>query len=132
MYKYLVSKLQETCQDLDDKFSVNSGGCMYLAYIVAKKLEKLSVPYYVNMWYDENNDPYHVSLSIEGIDINPIDYVLHKEIVSLGMMPSKWLLDFNNANEHFDFLWKRPYKKIVRDTMSNLFRSYAKVVDCVA
>ena len=116
----LIEKLKTTCEWLNDEYSLNQGGCMYAAYIISKHLEKLNIIYTVNMWYDENNDPYHISIVINGIDINKTDYILHDHIENITV-DSKWLMDFNNRNEKFDFIWQRKYKKIVRDTFKKLF-----------
>ena len=116
----LIEKLKTTCEWLNDEYSLNQGGCMYAAYIISKHLEKLNIRYTVNMWYDENNDTYHISIVINGIDINKTDYILHDHIENITV-DSKWLMDFNNRNEKFDFIWQRKYKKIVRDTFKKLF-----------
>lgn len=41
----LVDALNELCMTLDDTYNVNSGGCCYLAYEIAKHLDRLNIKY---------------------------------------------------------------------------------------
>lgn len=49
---------------LDDKYNINTGGCIYVAYLIAKNLEKLGIHYEVIDWKDpDNNEVFHISLN---------------------------------------------------------------------
>lgn len=40
-----IQKLENLLKSLDNKFYINEGGCCYVAYIIAKYLDKLNIPY---------------------------------------------------------------------------------------
>lgn len=40
-----IKELNEICKRLDDRYDINSGGCCYLAYLIAKHLDKLGIQY---------------------------------------------------------------------------------------
>ena len=130
----MVEELRELCSHLDDKYSVNSGGCMYLAYLIAKNLKKLGIEYSVLMWYDWNDDPYHVSILVENEDTNPLEEsFLHGRTDDIGWQSPQWLSKFNHENEVFDWLWKKSYKRKISEAVSKFFSSYSKpVVDSVS
>lgn len=41
----LVQELNELCKYLDTTYDINNGGCCYVAYEIAKQLDKLSIKY---------------------------------------------------------------------------------------
>lgn len=43
----LTHSLNQLCKVLESSFFVNEGGCCYIAYVIAKNLEKLNIPYKV-------------------------------------------------------------------------------------
>ena len=43
--KYLVSELNKLCEFLDNTYDINSGGCCYISYLIAKKLEEFGIKY---------------------------------------------------------------------------------------
>lgn len=43
--KKLCKRVNILCNSLDDLYNVNFGGCCFLAYLIAKHLDKLDIPY---------------------------------------------------------------------------------------
>lgn len=50
--KYLIWGLNNLCRFLDETYQVNCGGCCYVSYLIARKLEELGIKYKV-IFYDE-------------------------------------------------------------------------------
>lgn len=61
----LVQELNKLCDQLDDKYDINLGGCCYLSYLIAKYLEKLSIPYELIIVSSEWKDKNYISLEID-------------------------------------------------------------------
>lgn len=38
-----LEKLNELCEELDEAYRINAGGCCYVAYLIAKNLDKLDI-----------------------------------------------------------------------------------------
>lgn len=43
----LVNQLNNICEKLDNKYDINNGGCCYVAYCIAKILEKTNLNFYL-------------------------------------------------------------------------------------
>lgn len=73
--KYLVRELNKLCEFLDTTYSINSGGCCYISYLIAKKLEEFGVKYKVVFYDDE----------LEDITANDIKYAIeNKDLHHIG------------------------------------------------
>ena len=49
----LIYWLNRTCKLLDDRYNINRGGCCYVAYVIAKLLDKYQVgDYYLGLISD--------------------------------------------------------------------------------
>ena len=48
-YIPLIQQLNILLENLDIKYDINSGGCCYVAYLIARNLEKLHIPYCLNI-----------------------------------------------------------------------------------
>lgn len=67
--KNLLNLLNSLCEKLDNNYQINSGGCCYVAYLLAKELEDLNIPYK----FITQDGTYHCTIEVEGKLINPID-----------------------------------------------------------
>ena len=45
MSKDFIIQLNNLCQKLDILYDINNGGCCYVAYKIAKQLDKLNIKY---------------------------------------------------------------------------------------
>lgn len=54
--QYLAWELNKLCEFLDATYNVNCGGCCYVSYLIAKKLEELGVKYKVIFFDEELED----------------------------------------------------------------------------
>lgn len=41
----IIKELNKLCDELSNKFYINSGGCCYIAYLIAKHLDKMHIKY---------------------------------------------------------------------------------------
>lgn len=54
--RQLRDDLNKLCEGLDDKYSINCGGCCYVAYLIAEQLEKLGLKYKLVVYsWDKKN-----------------------------------------------------------------------------
>ena len=47
MDKWVYNKLNELCRVLHDKYTINWGGCAFVAYCIARNLSERNIPYKV-------------------------------------------------------------------------------------
>lgn len=57
--KLIVSKLDALCQKLDDSYNLNSGGCCYVAYCLAKVLRRVKIPYNLVIFQNSEDIDFH-------------------------------------------------------------------------
>ena len=69
MRERLVKALQDLLVFLRRHFHVNSGGCCYVAYVIAKNLEKHNIPFQVVLYYELfGEDECYEDISVEDIE----------------------------------------------------------------
>lgn len=127
--KQLAKLLRKLCKYLDDEYSLNSGGCIYSAYLIAKNLQKLSIDYDVIFWYDSFDELYHISVAINGkYDTNPGCCFMYKSKSNIGKKTVRELSSFVKEYEEIDYIWTRSNKKKVREEINLFFKSYSEAV----
>ena len=52
--KDLVNKLNKFLERLDGTYNINSGGCFYVAYLIARELDRLGINYTVVEWHEDS------------------------------------------------------------------------------
>lgn len=127
----LANSLTLLCNNLDNVFHINEGGCIYVAWKIAEKLEEINIPYKVRKWYEPYNTnkeyslPYHISLVVEGIDINPstADDITNP-IIKDSEESAKMLRQENTKFEdRMSRYWKQSYKPKVREEINKIFNN---------
>lgn len=125
-----MNKLNSLLKNLDKKYNINKGGCVFIAYCISKKFEKLGIDYTVccddkcwpayllnytrttcpiskrnkkcpHPFFCECSGPYHVFIKANGITYNRCKVKHYKEI----NISSKELLQLYNKykwNEEYD------------------------------
>lgn len=72
--KDLVNELNKFLEGLDNTYNINSGGCFYVAYLIARELDILGINYTIVDWYEDNRlneySVYHRSLKVGSYYIN--------------------------------------------------------------
>jgi len=60
--KKLFTKLNKLCLELDEKLNINSGGCCYVAAVIAEQLEIFNIPFEI-IHYDRYGCHYAIKVS---------------------------------------------------------------------
>lgn len=60
--KKLFTKLNKLCLELDEKLNINSGGCCYVAAVIAEQLEIFNIPFKI-IHYDRYGCHYAIKVS---------------------------------------------------------------------
>lgn len=73
--KDLINKLNKFLERLDNTYNINSGGCFYVTYLIARELDNLGINYTVIDWHEDSRfneySVYHRSIKVDGCYINP-------------------------------------------------------------
>lgn len=73
--QYLINELNKFLKRLDSVYNINSGGCFYVAYLIARELDDLGIDYTVVDWHEDSQlneySVYHRSLKVDGSYVNP-------------------------------------------------------------
>ena len=125
--KDLINELNKFLKRLDNVYNINSGGCFYVAYLIARELYKLGINYKVVDWHEDNRlneySMYHRSLKVDDSYINPplINYGNYTD--DLGYL-SPYKLSRDSGKYSLGLL--RPSIRIkIRDSISKFFKEYS-------
>ena len=73
--KIIINELNKFLKRLDNEYNINSGGCFYVAYLIAREFYDLGINYTVVDWHEDSRlnvySVYHRSLKVEGHYVNP-------------------------------------------------------------
>jgi len=117
--KHLFKKLNELCLDLEDKYSINCGGCCYVAACIAEQLEIYNIPFTI-IHYDECSC--HYAIKVSDRYINRSDY--KKKEITEELEESSWyLFDEYYANIGY---WNNTYNKKYNSTVKRKIKSTFK------
>lgn len=118
--KELFKNLNRICEDLDNKYYLNSGGCCYVTAVITEQLEKYNIPYTV-IHYDKYSC--HYAIRVSDRIINRAGYS-SSEIVYDMFQSSKYMYNLYYANDWNTTYVSKEYNPIVKTTIENLFRKY--------
>ena len=125
--KDLINELNKFLKRLDDVYNINSGGCFYVAYLIARELDNLGINYTVVDWHEDSRlneySMYHRSLKVDGRYVNPplINYGNYTD--DLGYI-SPHKLSRDSCKYSLGLL--RPSIRIkIRDSISKFFNEYS-------
>lgn len=134
MNKLVYDKLNELCSTLHDKYTINWGGCAFVAYCIARNLSERNIPYKVVLFgrftaEDMVKTSYacgHASIMAEEkFLINP--YGIYRKISDssiIDLTPKKLLVYYKNAKGS----WNNDYNVKLNSTVSrqinNFFKNY--------
>ena len=125
--KDLINELNEFLKRLDNVYNINSGGCFYVAYLIARELYMLGINYTVVDWHEDSRlneySLYHRSLKVDGSYINPplINYGNYTD--DLGYL-STYKLSRDSGKYSLGLL--RPSIRIkIRDSIGKFFKEYS-------
>lgn len=124
--KDLVNKLNKFLERLDNTYNINSGGCFYVAYLIARELDNLGMNYTVVDWHEDSRlneySMYHRSLKVDGCYINPPLINYGNYIDDLGYI-SPYKLSRDSGKYSLGLL--RPSIRFkIRDSIVKFFKEY--------
>jgi hypothetical protein len=133
------------CDVLESSFFINQGGCCYIAYVIAKNLEKLNIPYKVvlcdeDIVVDEKDYYYgnikkrsrkgiihyeysfnHVYLTIDDMAINYVSYLNDNPIeLFLNSKDLFWIYKKGDWNRVYDSKLNPKIYKIINLFISSI------------
>ena len=125
--QYLINELNKFLKRLDNAYNINSGGCFYVAYLIARELDDLGINYTVVDWHEDGRlneySMYHRSLKVDDRYVNPplINYGNYTD--NLGYI-SPYKLSRDSGKYSLGLL--RPSIRIkIRDSISKFFKEYS-------
>lgn len=120
--EFLVRKLNYLASELDKRYSINSGGCCYFAYLVAKWLEAYKIKFYFIIQNDgpiRDNSGKHYCLQLlpSKMYINKLSKYSHIKTMQLT---SKQIYSYYKKSN-----WSEKYNadnnSIVKKGVDNIF-----------
>ena len=125
--QYLINELNKFLKRLDNMYNINSGGCFYVAYLIARELDNLGINYTVVDWHEDSRlneySMYHRSLKVDGRYVNPPLINYGKYTDDLGYL-SPYRLSRYSGKYSLGLL--RPSIKIkIRDSIGKFFKEYS-------
>ena len=117
--KELFKNLNQLCRDLDLKYDVNSGGCCYVAAVIAEQLENYNISYKL-IKYDVRGC--HYAIRVNDRIINRCDYNF-REIVKDEYVYYKDIY-FDYYNEYWNETYNKRWNLIVKTKIKSLFKKY--------
>lgn len=134
-----VEDLNNLCHDLDNRYDINSGGCCYVAYIIAKNLEKHHIPYQLvvaNDYYVDSNTLEvainnrtancnglgrgvcnHYYLHTTFGDINPGDEYDESTTIDITSRDLLWIY----TSGRWNWMFQRRYKSVISRIINRFF-----------
>ena len=123
----LFTSLNELCRELDDKYSINSGGCCLIAAYLAEFLEKANIPFTV---INYNKYGCHFAIRVEDRIINRCDYS-YTEIIYDKFMSSKEHYDLYKEEldlGYWNNAYERKYNSTIKRKIKALFNKYGNSI----
>lgn len=141
-----IRKLNDLLSYLDDKFNINAGGCCFVAYCIAKNLEKIGVNYKlvlytyerkINLHRTRNNIKFrknntfpigkrncnHYAIKVDNELINPVEsdrYVI--TLSKINCMDIKYIYNMGYWNDVYDSI----NNYFIENTINKFFKNEEK------
>lgn len=120
----LASKLHYLCNFLDFTYHINEGGCCFIAYCIARLLDKDEIPYSIAVYhcdFDNFNDldcsQYHYAIRVNNILINGYDD--NDDFTIMNDVNSRDLL-----NHYKECHWNDYYSKSKNDFLFYIINTF--------
>ena len=117
--KSLFKNLNQLCKDLDYKYNINSGGCCFVAAVIAEQLENCNIPFKL-IHYELYSC--HYAIRVNDRIINRCD-CKYKEIIFDDYLSSNEIYD-TYYNEDWNHTYNRQWNLIVKTKIKSLFKKY--------
>ena len=114
----LFKRLNHLCEEMSYKYDINSGGCCYVAMIIAGCLERCNIPYTVYRY----RYPCHFVIKVSDRYINRSNFDGYK--IELCDCNSDGLSEIYYNKDWNDYYNKQRYNHLVKLRIKALFRKY--------
>lgn len=151
MQDEIIEAINELCESLDDKYSINAGGCCYCASLIARGLETLGIKYKLVIFDYETIRVSPLAIRKDILNRNYNSYfhdilfggshyaimLPNRKILNPGSFESypsvsvcyinhshiKWMYDNGDWNSFYD----TRYNSIVAKRIKQIFKQYEKL-----
>lgn len=113
--KDLFKSLNSLCCEMNKSYNINSGGCCFVAAVIAEQLEKYNIPFKVAVAFS----PTHYWIKVSGGYINRNKY----KVGCVENWNSSYLYDIYYIKEWNNY-YNRKYNLIVKTKIKSLFKKY--------
>lgn len=117
--KSLFKNLNQLCKDLDYKYNINSGGCCFVAAVIAEQLENCNIPFKL-IHYELYSC--HYAIRVNDRIINRCD-CKYNEIIFDDYLSSDDIYD-TYYNEDWNSTYNKQWNLIVKTKIKSLFKKY--------
>ena len=115
--KNFLNYLDSVCKKLDDKYDINSGGCCYVASVIAAELEKRNIPFK----FISYKGKYHLAIQVG-------EMVINRD----GCTEGDWWSSFDKADkilnfyksEEWNYVYNRKWNLIIKTIIQSKFKYY--------
>ena len=115
--KDLFKSLNSLCCEMSKSYNINSGGCCFVAAVIAEQLEIYNIPFYVAVMYS----PTHYAIKVKDRYINRDNYKFGPK--DLRYWDSQHLYNVYNGSNWNDW-YSRRWNLIVKTRIRSLFLKY--------
>lgn len=125
----LITLLNHICKRLDIDYNINSGGCCFVAYCIAKELENLGIDFKLRVYGAYEDDFYDIPYSMDHYVI-----VTSRRIINLGHFQKRrdWKEYNISSEEIFDhykcgdwnYRYSRRWNLIVQTIIHSKIRKF--------
>lgn len=117
--KELFKEINAKCEYLKNKFQINSGGCCYVAAVLAEYLTKYDIPYEV-VYYDNGGCHYYIKVSDRNLNRDGCGWQ-YSEILDHGGYEEiyEWYY-----NDDWNECYNTKYNGIVKISLKRIFDKY--------
>lgn len=115
--KKLFKELNKLCSDLDYEYDINSGGCCFVAAVIAEQLENYNISFKV-IHYELYGC--HYAIRVNDRIINRCDYK-YNEIIFDDYLSSDEIYDIY-YNEYWNKKYNKRWNLIIKTKIKSLFK----------
>lgn len=115
--KKLFKLLNELCREMDDNYDINSGGCCYVAAVIAEQLELHNISFTVYLY----EFPTHYVVKVSDRYLNRGSFNNEKlELIDC----SSEALYRTYKNNDWNSMYSRKWNSVVKNRIKAVFRKY--------
>lgn len=124
----LITLLNNLCKRLDIDYDINSGGCCFTAYCIAKELENLGINYKLRVYGSRKDNFYDIEYAMHHYAI-----IVSNRVINKGSVSKFCWKDYDVCSEeileHYNFeewnsIYSRRWNLIVQTIIHSKIRKF--------